>query len=150
LEILGTPAHKDLRAKRSRPLVEQIQSWVAAHRLTTNPGGPLGKALTYAHNQRAALSAFLDDPKLPLDNNLAERALRIIAVGRKNFLFAGHADGGHNLAVLQSLCSTCLLHGVNPYEYLKDVAVRVRTHPASRIDELLPWNWKPLDHLEAA
>ena len=150
LEILGTPAHKDLRAKRSRPLVEQIQSWVAAHRLTTNPGGPLGKALTYAHNQSAALSAFLDDPKLPLDNNLAERALRIIAVGRKNFLFAGHADGGHNLAVLQSLCSTCLLHGVNPYEYLKDVAVRVRTHPASRIDELLPWNWKPLDHLEAA
>ena len=64
---------------------------------------------------------------------------------------AFHGSGtSRNLAVLQSLCSTCLLHGVNPYEYLKDVAVRVRTHPASRIDELLPWNWKPLDHLEAA
>jgi transposase len=74
----------------------------------------------------------------------------ILAVGRKNFLFAGHPDGGHNFALLQSLCSTGLLRGVNPHEYLKDVAVGVRTHPASRIDELLPCNCKPLDHVEAA
>jgi transposase len=81
--------------------------------------------------------------KLPLDNNASERVLRIITVGRKNFLFVRHEEGGHNLAILQTLCSTCLLHGINPYEYIRDVAVRVRTHPNSKIDELLPMHWKP-------
>ena len=93
--------------------------------------------------QRSTLRKFLSDPKLPLDNNTSERALRIIAVGRKNFLFVGHHEGGQNLAILQTVCSTCLLHGVNPYEYIRDVAVRVGAHPASRLDELLPMNWVP-------
>jgi len=78
-----------------------------------------------------------------LSNNTSERALRIIAVGRKNFLFVGHEEGGHILAILQTVCSTCLLHGINPYEYIRDVAVRVATHPSSRLDELLPQKWKP-------
>ena len=62
---------------------------------------------------------------------------------RKNFLFVGHEEGGHNLAVLQTVCSTCLLHGINPYEYIRDVVVRVRFHPNSKIDDLLPMRWKP-------
>ena len=76
-------------------------------------------------------------------NNASERALRIIAVGRKNFLFVGHEEGGQNLAILQTLCSTCMLHGINPYEYIRDVAVRVRLHPNAKLDELLPMHWKP-------
>ena len=90
---------------------------------------------------RKALRQFLDDPKIALDNNIAERALRVVAVGRKNYLFVGHFEGGQNLTVLQTICHTCQLHGVNPYEYLSDVLVRVREHPASRLDELLPQNW---------
>ncbi len=104
----------------------------------------MGKAVTYATNQRKALRQFLDDPKLPLDNNFSERALRIFALGRKNYLFAGHAEGAQNLAVLQSIVATCRLQGVNPYEYIKDVLIRVQTHPASNIDELLPANWLTL------
>ena len=141
--ILGSPAHEVLRAERSRPIVDAIDAWVD-HRIDgTPPKSLLGTALTYAKNQRQALRQCLADPKLPLDNNASERALRIIAVGRKNFLFVGHKEGGHNLAILQTLCSTCLLHGKNPYEYIRDVAVRVRTHPNARIDELLPMNWHP-------
>ena len=141
--ILGTEAHGILRDEHSRLIVTGIEAWVDARTDSTPPKSPLGTALTYARNQRRALRRFLGDPKLPLDNNASERALRIIAVGRKNFLFVGHEEGGHNLAILQTICSTCLLHGINPYEYVLDVAVRVNSHPASRIDELLPANWKP-------
>lgn len=150
LEILGGPAHQILRNDKSRPLLATIDAWVDAHRKSTPPKSPLGEALTYAKNQRKALSVFLDDPKVPLDNNAAERALKIVAVGRKNFLFVGHDEAGHNLAVLQTLCSTCQMHGINPYEYIRDVAVRVRTHPQARIDELLPANWKPAESDAAA
>jgi transposase len=141
--ILGSPAHEIVRDERSRPIVEAINAWVMGHLENTLPKSPLGIALTYAKNQRTSLGQFLSDPKLPLDNNASERALRIIAVGRKNFLFVGHEEGGHNLAILQTLCSTCLLHGINPYEYIRDVAVRVRFHPNAKLDELLPMNWKP-------
>jgi len=140
---LGTPAHLLLREELSTPIVEKIEAWVDERIDATPPKSPLGKALAYAKNQRQAMRAFLSDPKLPLDNNASERALRIIAVGRKNFLFVGHEQAGQNLAVLQTLCSTCLLHDVNPYAYLRDVLVRVRHHPHQRLDELLPMNWHP-------
>jgi len=141
--ILGTPAHEVLREERSRIIVDAIDGWVDERRDATRPTSPLGVAMTYENNQRKSLREFIKNPKLPLDNNASERALRIIATGRKNFLFVGHQEGGHNLAILQTLCSTCLLHGINPYEYIKDVAVRVRFHPNSKLDELLPMNWKP-------
>jgi transposase len=141
--ILGTPAHDILRTDRSKVLVDQIEKWVDARNGNTLPKSALGLALTYAKNQRQSLQAFLKDPKLPLDNNASERALRIIAMGRKNFLFVGHNKGGHNLAILQTICSTCTLHKINPYEYIKDVAVRINDYPNSKLDELLPMNWKP-------
>lgn len=141
--ILKTPAHGILRDERSRVIVDAIEAWVDERIESTLPKSPLGVALTYAKNQRPALRKFLGDPKLPLDNNASERALRIIAVGRKNFLFVGHEEGGQNLAILQTICSTCLLHGINPYEYIREVAVRVASHPSSRLDELLPMRWQP-------
>lgn len=143
LNVLGTEAHRMLRDERSRGILATIESWVDVHAATTPPKSPLGAAITYATNQRKALAVFLTDPELPLDNNIAERALRIVAVGRKNFLFVGHEEGGKNLAILQTITSTCQLHGINPYEYIRDVAVRVNTHPNARLDELLPMNWRP-------
>jgi transposase len=142
-EIFGTPAHGLLREERSTPIVDAIEGWVDARLGLVPPKSPLGQALGYAHNQRATMRVFLSDPKLPLDNNASERALCIIARGRKNFLFVGHEQAGHNLAILQTLCSTCLLHGVDPYSYLHDVLIRVRHHPHQRLDELLPMNWRP-------
>ena len=76
-------------------------------------------------------------------HNASERALRVAALGRKNFLFVGHDEAGENLALLYSLIATCEANEVNPVAYLADVLLRVQTHPASRIDELLPHNWKP-------
>lgn len=142
-DILGTEAHLALRDHESRKVLTLIDAWVGERKDRFPPKSQMGKALTYATNQRAALSRFLDDAKLPLDNNFAERGLRIFALGRKNFLFAGHVEGAQNLAVLQSIVATCRLHGVNPYEYVKDILLRIQTHPVQDIDELLPWNWKP-------
>lgn len=141
--ILGTEAHRLLRDTESRAVVEKIDAWVDARKGQYPPKSKMGRAITYAIKQRKALNRFLDDPKLPLDNNLAERVLRIIALGRKNFLFAGHVEGAQNLAILQSIVATCDLHGVHPYEYIRDLLIRVQTHPASRIEELMPWNWAP-------
>ncbi len=86
----------------------------------------------------------MEDERLPLDNNRAEGALRKAAVGRKNFLFVGHEAAGENLAGLYALVATCEVNGINPEEYLADVLLRVQTHPNSRLDELLPHEWKRL------
>ncbi len=103
----------------------------------------MGEAISYALAQWNALTRFLEDPKLPVDNNASERALRAAALGRKNYLFVGHNEAGENLAGLYSLVATCEANGVNPFDYLADVLIRVQIHPASQIDELLPHNWKP-------
>lgn len=142
-DILGTEAHALLRNTESKLILEKIEAWIDERADTFPPRSKMGKALAYASNQRTALRRFLDDPKLPLDNNFAERGLRAIALGRKNFLFAGHVEGAQNLAVLQSIVATCRLHGVNPYEYIKDLLIRIQHHLAANIDELLPWNWRP-------
>ena len=80
--------------------------------------------------------------KIPIDNNLSERTLRIKALGRKNYLFVGSHKAGENLAILQSLTATCIANGVNPEEYFKDVLIRVNSHPQGEMDNLMPWNWK--------
>ena len=85
----------------------------------------------------------MEDASLPLDNNAAERALRAMALGRKNYLFVGNDEAGRNLAGLSSLVATCEANGVNPEAYLADVLMRLGSHPASRLDELLPHRWQP-------
>ena len=86
---------------------------------------------------------FLDNVNVPVDNNASESALRVVALGRKNFFFVGDVEVGDHLATLYSLVSTCEGRDIDPVEYLKDVLMRVDTHPASRIDELLPHKWMP-------
>ncbi len=110
--------------------------------------GPMGKAIGYFLNNWSAMSLFLTDPKIRLDNNISEAQLRLIALGRKNFLFVGHDDAGKNLAVLQTLVATCVANGVNPQHYLSDVIIQIQSHPNSKLDELLPNNWKPPPHEE--
>ena len=139
--VVGTATHLAMRRIESKPHVDAIFAWVAEHVEENPPKSPLGKAMRYAQKQEVALRQFLDEPRVALDNNTAERALKPVAIGRKNFLFAGKDEGAENLAKLQTLVATCQRHGVNPQLYLQDVLVRVNTHPASKIGELLPWAW---------
>lgn len=103
----------------------------------------MGRAISYASKNWTELTEFLNDPKIPPDNNRSESALRVIALGRKNFLFVGNEANGEELAVLYSLVSTCEINGVDPLAYLTDVLSRIGSHPASKLDELLPHIWRP-------
>jgi transposase len=142
-QIVGSPAHLRLRQECSGPVLKQLEAWVDQELPKARPSSPLYKALNYLKNQRESLRVFLKDVKVSLDNNVSERALRVIALGRKNFMFAGHDEGAENLAVLQTLVGSCVLAGVNPETYIADVLIRVQTCPQDQIDTLLPWNWKP-------
>lgn len=142
--VVRTPAHRALRQEKSRPVLEALHTYLTEQKPLHLPKGPMGQAITYALNQWETLCRFVEDERLPLDNNRSEGALRKAALGRKNFLFVGHVAAGENLAGLYALVATCEVNGINPEEYLADVLLRVQTHPNSRLDELLPHEWKRL------
>jgi transposase len=139
--IVGTPEHLALRQARARPAMHAFRLWLGEQEPRWPPKSGLGKAVRYALRQWAELTLCLDDANVPVDNNASERALRVVALGRKNFLFVGHAEAGQNTAMLYSLVASCEANGVNPEAYLADVLLRVQTHPAARIEELLPHRW---------
>jgi transposase len=143
LGIIGTAQHLALRQERSKPVMVEFKTWLDAEGPRHPPKGDMGAAISYALGQWDALTLFLTDPRLRVDNNPSENALRVAALGRTNFLFVGDDTAGEHLAGLYSLVMTCEANGVNPLAYLADVLIRVQTHPASRIDELLPQNWTP-------
>jgi transposase len=130
------------RQEHARPILGEIERWLARNAGAVLPKGPLGRAIAYAQGNWRALTRYLEQGFLAIDNNAAERALRGVAVGRKNWLFAGSAEAGRRAAVLMTLVATCKLQGVDPEAYLADVLVRVGTTPASRIAELTPRGWK--------
>jgi transposase len=134
---------KALRQKESQPILEVIEKRLVLWGPQVLPKSPIGQAIAYAQGQWQALNRYLDDGILDIDNNLAERTLRMVAIGRKNWLFVGHDNGGHRAAIIYSLVASCKLCGIDPFAYLRDVLERISTHPASRIAELLPRNWKP-------
>lgn len=138
---LDASARLVLRQQRAGPIVAELRQWIDELRPRILPKSPLGQALTYAHNQWRALNRFLEDGRLELDNNASERSLRRVAVGRKNWMFAGSDEGARRAAIIYSLVASCCLHGVDPFGYLRDVLERVNTHPAKRIHELLPKAW---------
>lgn len=143
-DIVGTLEHRAMRQLRSRPLMDEWKVWLEEKKPLHTPKSPMGKAVRYAINQWDSLTRFLVDPKIRLDNNVSESALRIVALGRDNYRWVGNDQAGHNLAVLQTIVSTCVASGVNPQDYITDVLIRLSNgHPASRIDELLPMNWTP-------
>jgi transposase len=141
--VQRTDEHLAMRQARSRPILDELHRWLKEQKGQHPPKGPMGRAIGYALRQWEALTVFLDDAKIPPDNNASERALKVIALGRKNFLFFGHEHAGDNFAVLYTLVSSCEAVGISPLEYLADVLLRVQTHPADRIDDLLPDRWTP-------
>lgn len=144
--IRGRAAEERRRVRRreSRPLIAAFEPWLEQE-LARIPGrGVLAEAISYALARWLALCRFLDDGRIEFDNNPVERAIRPVALGRKNHLFAGSDGGGERWAMVCSLIASAKLNGVEPFAYLQDVLQRMLDgHPISRLDELLPWNWKP-------
>ena len=134
------------RAQHAHPAVETFFAWCQAQRQRIDlvNSAPLAKALVYAENHRAQLQVYLGDPNVPIDTNHLERALRVIPMGRKNWLFNWTEVGAQHVGIIQSLLTTCRLHGVDPYSYLVDVLQRISLHPARDADELTPRCWKDL------
>lgn len=141
---LAGEAKRMHRLLYSKPLVEQFFDWVRRQfeRQGLLPSNPLTKALAYARERRTGLEVFLGDPDVPMDTNHLERALRTIPMGRRNWLFCWTEVGARHAGIVQSLITTCRLHGVDPYTYLVDVLQRVGQHPATRAAELTPRLWK--------
>ena len=110
----------------------------------------LAAAFRYMRARWPALVRCFDDGRLALDNNPAERALRCVAIGRKNYLFAGSDAGGRRAAAMYSLIETAKLNGLDPQRYLADVLARIADHPARQIADLLPWSWRPVEFSRAA
>lgn len=144
--IRGSSAdeRKAVRTLEMRPLLDDFKSWLGLQ-LTKIPGrSGLAEAIRYALSRWDALCRCVDDGRVELDNNAVERAIRPVALGRKNHLFAGSDGGGERWATVCSLIETAKLNGVEPYTYLADVLERMaHGHPTNRLDELLPWNWQP-------
>ena len=151
-EINGAAPHerKRVRNERSRPLVVALESWLREQRSKLSARNEIAKAIQYSLNRWTALARFLDDGRLCMSNNAAERALRGIAVGRHNWTFAGSDEGGCRAAAIYTLIETAKLNDIDPQAWLADVLARLQDHPAKRIDELLPWNWKRLHPQKAA
>jgi len=137
-----------LRQELSVPRLAQFRTWLesqqAEHGGPVLPKSPMGQAIQYALNQWDALCVYTTDGRLMIDNNASENALRRVAVGRKNWLFAGSDNGGRTAATLFSLIATCQRHQVEPMAYLRDVLTRIAATPVSRLADLLPDRWQPL------
>ena len=141
-EIRGRPPdeRREVRNLRSRPLLESLKQWFEETLGKLSRKSDTAMAVRYARGRWEALLRFCDDGRIEIDNNAAERALRVVALGRKNFLFAGSDGGGESAAAIYSLVGSAKLNGVDPESYLRNVLSRIADHPIKRIEELLPWN----------
>ena len=143
-EINGLSPEQRLgvRRERSKPLVDDLERWMRRERRKLSSKAALARAMDYGLKRWAALTRFLDDGRICMSNNAAERAVRGIAVGRRNWTFAGSDSGGRRAAAIYTLIETAKLNHVDPRAWLADVLARIADHPANRIADLLPWNWK--------
>ena len=143
-EINGLSPQQRLcvRNERSRPLMVALEVWLREQRAKLSGQSSVSKAIAYCLTRWVALTRFLDDGRLCMSNNAAEREIRPIAVGRHNWTFAGSDEGGRRAAAIYTLIHTARINDVDPHAWLADVLARLQDHPAKRIDELLPWNWK--------
>ncbi len=143
---LTDQAKLDYRSQHALPIVDAFFAWVHSQRQRTDlvNSAPLAKALVYAENHQAQLRVYLGDPAVAIDTNHLERALRVIPMGRKNWLFCWSEVGAEQVGIIQSLLSTCRLHDVDPYAYLVDVLQRIALHPAKDVEQLTPRCWKTL------
>src|SRR3954447_25885358 len=119
-----------------------LEAWLREQRAKLSAQNNVSKAIAYCLTRWVALTRFLDDGRLCMSNNAAERELRPVAVGRRNWTFAGSDEGGRRAAAIYTLIATTKLNDVDPQAWLADVLARLPDHPAKRIHELLPWNWR--------
>jgi transposase len=143
-KINGKPpdVRKTVRQERSKPIVNALEAWLRAERKKLSSKAPVAKAIDYCLKRWQAFTRFLDDGRLCMSNNAAERAVRGIAVGRKNWTFCGSDSGGRRAAAIYTLIETCKLNDIDARAWLADVLTRIADHPMKKIYELLPWNWK--------
>jgi transposase len=145
-EISGKSAtpRRAARQAQAKPLLDAFHTWAVAQRRRLSSKTPLGKAFQYSLSRWDALTRYIEDGRLSIDNNLSERLLRGIAVTRRNFLFWGSDRGGTRAAVTYIIIESAKLNGLDPEAYLASVLdLLARGHPISRLDELLPWNFQP-------
>jgi hypothetical protein len=140
----GLAADERLALRRAHvvPLVADLEGWMRTERATLSRHNDIAKAMEYMLKRWPAFTAFLEDGRICLTNNAAERALRCVAVGRRNWTFCGSDRGGERAAAIYTLVATAKLNDIDPEAWLADVLRRINDHAASRLDELLPWNWK--------
>jgi hypothetical protein len=139
-----SPAERrEFRQARSRPLLEAMHVWLKATLAKLSQKSDVAVAIRYAFERWGALLRFCEDGRVEMDNNAAERALRAVAIGRNNYLFAGSDAGGERAAVVYSLLGSAKLNGIDPEAYLSLVLRRIADHPINRIGDLLPWNLFP-------
>ena len=131
------------RQQRSRPTADALRQWLTQQRQKVPDGSATARAIDYSLNRWAALTRYIEDGELPVDNNWVENRIRPIAIGRQNWLFAGSLRAGKRAAAVMSLIQSAKLNGLDPYAYIRDVLKRLPTQPASRIQELLPHCWQP-------
>jgi len=150
-EINGLAPDKRLgvRIERVKPLITDLETFLRENRAKLSSKSEVAKAIDYMLKRWPAFTRFLGDGRICLSNNAAERAIRCIAVGRRNWTFAGSDEGGRRAAAMYTLIQSCKLNDVDPRAWLADVLKRLPDHPARHIHELLPWNWKPPDQAQA-
>ena len=144
-DVAGSDAHdrRAARRQRSRLVADALHQWLSQQRQKVPDGSATARAIDYSLNRWAALTRYIDDGDLPIDNNWVENRIRPIAIGRQNWLFAGSLRAGKRAAAVMSLIHSAKLNGLDPYAYIRDVLERLPTQPASRIGELLPHGWQP-------
>ncbi|CAM5375048.1 Transposase OS=Stutzerimonas stutzeri OX=316 GN=UIB01_22890 PE=4 SV=1 [Stutzerimonas stutzeri] len=142
---LNADQRQSIRQQHSKPILDALHHWMTLQRQKLPDSSATARALDYSLRRWTALTRFIDDGQLPVDNNWIENQIRPIAIGRNNWLFAGSLRAGQRAAAVMSLVQSARMNGHDPDAYLQDVLTRLPTHKASRIDELLPHRWQPTD-----
>jgi len=147
-EAMSYEERKAFREKEALPILEKMQQWLQENQHQVVPKSAIGKAIAYAGNLWNRLMRYTEDGRFEIDNNLVENSIRPVALGRKNYLFAGSHKGAYRAAIIYSFLGTCKQNGVDPFRWLRDVFTRLPEHPVTRLEELLPQNWQDTQEQE--